>query len=259
MNKSHRGAALTAAVLVFSAQATFAQVTEDGMGKIVPVEMFVCNFVEGKGQADLDVVVKQWSDFMDDKKIRNYAAWQLTPYYYGGEQDFDMIWMGASSDGNAMGNATHEYVMNGGEIAAGFEEVIQCRAHVGLSSAMYQAPPDNSTPSSSVMTMSDCKMEKGTRYSDVRAAEVEWAAYRKDNGSKAGMWHWYPSFGGGDQDLDYKIVYAYPSFKELGSDWELIANGGGRVKSDDIFGDLDECDDARVYVARSIREAQLRK
>ena len=259
MKKPFWFAALGAAASCLAAQASVAQVTEAGMGKIVPVELYVCNLVEGKGQADVDAVVAQWNAYMDEHEIDDYAAWLLTPYYYGTGQDFDMIWMGASKDGTSMGNGAHLWITEGGEVAAAFDEVMQCGVHVGLASSMYQSPPDNATPSSSIMTMSDCKMDEGTRYSDVRSAEIKWAKYRKEHGSKAGMWHWSPSFGGGDQDYDYKIVYAYPDFRELGKDWDMIANGGGRDVSSSLFDGLDDCDDERVYVARSVRAAQLRK
>ena len=252
-------AALAAAASLFASHISVAQVTEDGMGKVIPVELFVCSYVEGKGRADLDPVVAQWTKFMDDRKFKDYAAWLLTPYYYGTGQEFDLIWMGASKDGKAMGNTTHLWVPEGGEVAAAFDEVMHCAVHVGMSSAMYKSPPQNRTPGSSILTMSDCTMNEGTRYSDVRSAEIKWAAYREENGSKSGTWHWFPTFGGGDQDFDYKIMTSHENFKELGADWEKAANGGGREMSESVFGDLDECDDERVYVARSIRAVQLRK
>ena len=55
-----------------------------------------------------------------------------------------------------------------------------------------------------------------------------------------------------------KVMTAYENFIDFGADWEQFANGGGRDASTDIFNDVDECDDARVYVARSLRSAQLR-
>ena len=259
MQKPNGLAALSAAACLFASQATLAQVSEESMGKVIPVELYTCSFHEGKGQNDLNAVIAQWNTFMDEHNVTDYAAWQLTPYYYGTGQDFDLIWMGASKDGNAMGNGTQLWITEGGEVAAAFNDVMHCDQHVGLASAMYQSPPDNATPGSSVMTMSDCTMNEGTRYSDVQSAEIKWAAFRKENGSQAGMWHWMPNFGGGDQDYDYKIVYAYPDFTELGSDWEMIANGGGRDVSNDLFGELDECDDERVYIATSVRASQLRK
>jgi hypothetical protein len=251
-------AALSAAMMAFTAPLGHAQVSEDGMGKILPVELYVCQFNEGKGPAELNAVVDQWNAFMDERKL-SYAAWLLTPYYYGMDQAFDVIWMGASPDGNAMGAGTHAYVTEGGEIAAAFAGVMDCPVHVGLASAMYKAPPRGSNTSEmSVIAMQDCEMNEGTRYSDVRSAELAWAEHLGEQKVNTAVWHWFPTFGGGDQDYDYKLVYAYENLKEMGTDWEMRANGGGRAKEREIFGDLDDCNDARVYVARSIRAAKLR-
>jgi hypothetical protein len=252
-------AALIAATGMLASPGTTAQVSKDGMGKMVPVELYVCEFVEGKGEADLEPVIAQWSEFMDGQKIRDYAAWLLYPYYHGIDQSFDFVWMGAYKDGKAMGRGGHAWVTEGGPVAAAFDEVVHCPVHVGLTSAMYQSPPGNETPGSAILTMSDCTMNEGTRYSDVRAAELKWAAYLQEKGSESGTYHWFPDFGGGDQDFDYKIVNAYEDMQALGESWEMLANGGGRQQSNEIFDDIDECDDARVYVARSIRSAQLRK
>ena len=256
--RSKQLALACAALSLMATSASMAQVSEDGMGKVLPVELFACSYVDGKDAGDLERVITRWSKYMDDNNTDTYSAWLLTPYFYGAEQDFDMVWMGAFTDGKAMGEGTHDWLTKGSEIAEAFAAVVDCGAHVGLSSAMYKAPPDNQTPESSILTMFDCKLNEGKRYSDVKAAELKWAKYQTEKGSKNGTWHWYPTFGGGDADYDYKVVTAYETFVELGEDWEMFANGGGRAASMDIFDDVDECDDARVYVARSLRSAQLR-
>jgi hypothetical protein len=53
-------------------------------------------------------------------------------------------------------------------------------------------------------------------------------------------------------------VFAYPDFEEVGSNVELFANEGGRDASREIFGNIDDCDDARVYLTRSIRSGKIR-
>ena len=79
-----------------------------------------------------------------------------------------------------------------------------------------------------------------------------------DSGSTAGTFHWFPVYGGGNAEYDYKVVNAYENYTELGADWERFFNGRGRELSSETFDDVDECDDARVYIATSIRAAQLR-
>ena len=250
-------AAMAGVLALFGLGTATAQVSEDGMGKVLPVELFACSFNDGQDAGDLESVIERWTDYMDERNIDNYAAWTLTPYYFSTEQDFDMIWMGAWTDGNAMGAGLDQWLAEGGDLRDDFQEVVDCSIHVGMSSAMYKAPPAG-TPASAIITMMDCKMNEGKRYSDVKTAEMAWAAHMSAAGSTAGSWHWFPVFGGGDQDFDYKVVTAFTNYTELGADWERIANGGGREASRDIFRNVDDCDDARVYIATSRRAAQLR-
>jgi len=244
--------------MLFSANAALAQVSESGMGKVLPVEIYVCSFNDGQDAGDLDKAVEGWTEYMDDQDTNNYSAWTLTPFMFGAEQDFDFLWMGAYTDGNAMGAGIQSWLTEGGEQREAFDKVATCNAHVMLGSAMYKAPSDQQTPASGVITMMDCKLNEGSRYSDIKGAELKWSKYLTENDSAAGYWHWFPTFGGGDADFDYKVVSAYRDFNELGADFEHNANGGGRDTSREIFGDIDECDDRRVYIANSRRNAQLR-
>lgn len=244
--------------LLLTAAPGLAQVSADGMGKVVPVELYACKFQEGKNDVDLAAVIEQWNKFADDSDMDDYAAWLLTPFFYTTEQDFDIIWLGAYRDGNAMGVGLQNWISNGQELGAAFAEVVDCGAHVAYSSAMYKAPSSGNVPESGFITMMDCKLNEGQRYTDIKAAELKWADHLATSGSKAAYYHWMPMFGGGDADFDYKVVFAYADFEEIGSDVEKFANGGGRDVSREVFGDIDECDDARVYVTRNIRSGKIR-
>lgn len=236
-----------------------AQVSNDSMGKVLPVELYACTYIDGQGRADLNKVIDRWSEYADDNDIDDYAAWILTPFFYGAEQDFDVIWLGAYKDGNAMGKSLDNWISQGGEMQAAFNTVVDCGAHLAFSSAMYKAPADNATPTTGFISIMDCKLNEGQRYEAIQAAEVKWAEHLTRSGSKAGYYHWTPMWGGGDAEFDYKVVTAQPSFADIGADFERFFNGDGRDMSLENFGDIDECDDARVYVVESIREAQIRE
>ena len=60
------------------------------------VEVYTCNYVEGKGPSDLDAVIANWNDWADAQGVNNYSAWTMTPFYSSPEQDFDVIWMGVT-------------------------------------------------------------------------------------------------------------------------------------------------------------------
>jgi len=244
--------------LLLTASPGFAQVSEDGMGKVLPVELYACNFKQGKDDGDLSKVIDRWNKFSDQNGMDNYAAWLLRPFFYTSAQEFDILWLGAYSDGNAMGTGLQNWISNGRELNAAFEEVIDCGAHVAFSSAMYKAPPGGGAPGAGVISIMDCELNEGYRYSDVKAAELKWMEHLGKSGSKAAYYHWMPMFGGGDADFDYKVVSAYASFEEVGSDIENFANEGGRDVSRDVFARIDDCDDARVYLVESIRSARIR-
>jgi hypothetical protein len=244
--------------LLLAAAPGFAQVNAGGMGKVLPVELYTCKYKDGQTAANLHSVIDGWNRFEDANKTDTYAAWLLTPFFFGTEQDFDVIWLGAYKDGNAMGKGLQNWLTKGGEQQAAFDKVIDCDAHSAYASAMYKAPAAGTTPASGFITIMDCKLNEGHKYPDIKAAELKWAEHLKKSGSKAGYYHWMPYFGGGDADFDYKVAFAYSSFEEIGADFEGFANGGGRELSTEIFGDIDECDDARVYMSTSVREAKIR-
>lgn len=258
MNRILTALAVVAGLASLATVTAVAQVSESGMGKVIPVELFACSYNNRQDADDLNAAITRWNRWMDERNIRTYAAWTLTPYHFGPEQEFDLLWMGAYTDGNAMGAGTDQWLAEGGDVNDGFEEVLTCNAHILLASAMYKSPPNNETPGSAVLTMMDCKLNEGHRYEDIQAAELKWAQHMASSGSTAGTFHWSPVYGGGGADYDYKVVNAYANYSELGADWERFANGGGREASAGIFADIDDCDDARVYMATSIRAAQLR-
>lgn len=258
MKKIIRAISVLAGLVPLAMGTAMAQVSEEGMGKVIPVELFACTYNDRQDSDDLESVNARWNRWMDERNDTTYAAWILTPYYFGPEQEFDLLWMGAYTDGNALGAGTDQWMAEGGDINEAFEEVLTCDAHIGLASAMYKSPPNNETPGTAIITMMDCKLNEGHRYEDIQAAELKWAEHMTSSGSVAGTFHWFPVYGGGGADYDYKVVNAYANFTDLGADWERFSNAGGREASTEIFDDIDDCDDARVYVATSIRGAQLR-
>ncbi len=145
---------------------------------------------------------------MDERGNDTYAAWTLTPSHYGPDQDFDVIGMGAYTDGNAMGAGVDQWFAEGGDINDAFEEVLDCNAHTGFASAMYKSPPNNETPASSIISMMNCKLQEGRRYADVKAAEMimgrVYDEHRLDSRNVALVpdfrWRWWWRFRLQDRD-----------------------------------------------------------
>ena len=244
------GLSLLAGSAVVSAQ--------DEQMLVIPVELFTCNYNDGKGSGDLDKVIDKWNAWADKSGIDDYAAWTLTPYYFGQEQEFDVIWLGAGKDAVALGEAQDAYLAESSGLHAAFNEVISCDAHSNFASINHKAPPKGETPKNSVLTFSDCSLKEGASFDALGAAMGEWTAHLANAGSTAGIWHWYPVYGGGGEEFDFKWLEGFKNFAELGKDYESMGNGRGYETSGRLFGDLLDCDSTRAYIAQSRRFVQLR-
>ncbi len=113
---------------------------------VAPVELYICNYNDGMGPADLDGAVADWNAWADETTLNDYTAWTLTKYYFGTVQDFDVIWLGVATDAKALGRGQDNQAANGAEVDAGFAKVVDCNEHTNFAAVQFKAPPDNDNP-----------------------------------------------------------------------------------------------------------------
>ena len=217
-----------------------------------PVEMFSCKYNEGKGPADLNVATKNWNAWADSRGIDDYSAWTLTPYYSGPEQDFDVLWLGSSKNAKTLGRVQDAWLATGTKEAAGFAEAISCDSHGAYAVLQMKEPPTRDNPSNIFISFSDCNTVDGTTFDDMYMPLIEWGKYKGENGSTAGMWIFFPSFGGGGEDFDFKLVTAHQNLEDMGADWDQFSESGWQ-KANELFAGKLQCDSSRGYMATSRR------
>jgi hypothetical protein len=242
--------AVTAIALLSVAGSVSAADDSNEESSIFPVEIYACNFNEGKGPGDLDGWVSKWNAWAD-KVLAPYSAWTLTPFYYGEEQTFDFLWLGTSTDAATMGRAYDEYLRNP-DLNAGFAEIAHCNGHSNFATMNIKEPPDDDAKSV-VLNFGDCKAAEGKSWDDVGPALQAWSEYRSAHGSQAGMWVLWPAYGGGEVDFDFKFVTSYRNYESLGEDYDQYGKEGYK-KADELFTGLLDCDVMRSYVAVERRD-----
>lgn len=231
-----------------------AQDDEDD-NNVVPVELYACNYNDGKGPADLDKAVAKWNAWADSRGVKDYTAWTLTPFYASPEQEFDVLWLGVTPSAKALGAAQDDWLANGAAIQAEFDKASPCNAHSNFAAVEFKAPPERENRSHIVISFSDCNIEDGRSFGDdVAPAISAWADYRTQNGSTSGIWVLFPVYGGGGEKFDFKYVTAYGNLAEQGADWDQYA-AAGRHKARELFRGMIDCDSARVYSATNRRRA----
>ncbi|MBT8101052.1 MAG: hypothetical protein KJO82_14955 [Gammaproteobacteria bacterium] len=132
----------TALILCLSTSIALADGHEIEEPNFVPVETFTCKFKDGADHDDLNDVIEEWNTYMDDEGVDNYFAATVQPHYVG-EFAFDIGWLGAWADGNAMGAGTDNWLSTGGELNAKFLSVLDCQSHTNFASVNLKPPKDD--------------------------------------------------------------------------------------------------------------------
>ena len=238
--------------IIVAAGLNTAVAQDDDSDRAVPVELYICNYNDGMGPADLDSVTAKWNAWADGQGLTDYTAWTLTPFYYGDNQEFDWIWLGVAPTAQAMGAAQDDWVTKGGEVAAQFARLSTCGSHTNMASLQFKAPGERENPSSTVVSFSDCNIKDGKSFDDVAPAVAAWAEFRSGQGSKAGHYILFPAYGGGGEEFDFKYVSSHANFEEQGIDYDNY----DPEKDSELFGDLLDCDSSRIYIAQNRRMAE---
>ena len=225
--------------------------SDDG---IIPVEIFACNFEDGKGPDDLMAVTAKWNEWMDEEEATDYFAALLYPNF-STNLEFDVGWIGGWKDGNAMGAGTDMWMSEGGELGAEFDEVLDCPSHTLFATVQMRDPGDNDDEDDNfVLAFSNCSINEGKTFDDVQAAQEAWNAHADEYGFVGGAWVMWPIWGeAADADYGFKFVGSAPSYTGLGNNFQMMAAGHWR-KNDEIWDGLLDCDHTRVYTGISVRE-----
>jgi hypothetical protein len=219
-----------------------------------PMEMYSCTYNDGKGPADLDAATEKFNAWADKQKIDDYSAWTLVPFYSSAEQEFDVLWFGASDKAKALGRVQDKWLATGSKEAEAFADAMTCDTHAAFAVLMMKQPPQSEDESNFIVTFSDCEIAEGMTFDDLYMPIKEWGEYKAENGSSAGHWVFFPSYGGGNEDYDFKWVSTADSFESLGANWDQFSESGWE-KANELFRGKLSCDSSRVYVATTRRSA----
>ena len=162
-------------------------------------------------------------------------------------------------------NGINDYGVDPGAVISAMSKISTCCGSVLLTkrrrwveSRTAGLPPAPKRPEGDwgdlVVSFSDCSTADGVTFGDMYMPIIEWGKYKGENGSKAGSWVFFPSYGGGKETYDFKWVAAYENLEDLGADWDQF-NESGWQKANELFEGKLSCDSARTYLATSRRQA----
>lgn len=216
-----------------------------------PLEIYGCNFNDGKGMADLARATERWNNWMDKENQTNYWAYTLAPVYHSAELSYDMLWVGGWQDGANMATSMNHWITRGGDMQDEFAKAVTCNAHINF--AVFDLKREDSPSSGGPVEFANCTVKENRSIGDVIHAGEEWVKYQSDHGVVAGHYLLFPAWGEtSDAEYDFKWVTSY-SYDALGKSYDNYGTGGGWRKADELFDSLMDCDSGRIYHSSQVR------
>ena len=220
---------------------------QDGPPQFRPVEMWVCSFLDGRDQDDMDDVYEEIVEAAGDIA---YSAFQLTPYITGNlARDADLIYLGAWEDGAVMGADMNSYL--GGD-DFGWDETVDCQGLMFASNQVQTLPAAGDEGGPFVVLISDCEIAHGHSGAQAVGAISRFNDYRVANGQEIGTIVWFPFLGGGDAEFDFKLVNPFPSAQHMGDYFKWSVDNAAYNVSNQMMEGIVDCDEARLYYGRTI-------
>lgn len=245
MKRLITAAVMAACTLLVGISSTFAQ---DGPPQFRPVEMWVCNFNNGKDQGDMD---KVYEDIVAEAGDSAYSAFQLNSYFRV-NQEFDFIYLGAWADGSTMGASLGGEMAGDSDAGEGWEETVTCPASLMYASTWINQPGTGDGSGDFVLSIADCNVAHGNSNAQALGALRRYSDYAKANGSDVGTVVWFPAFGGGATEFDFKVANVYSDAQHFGDSMQWFTENQAYIARSNMTEGIVSCDSPRVYGGRTI-------
>jgi hypothetical protein len=236
-------------VVLSGAGLSFAQDGSD-VPNLVPIEMSVCNYRDGKDSDDYDNATDMMKKWMEDNDGEPYASFLLSPFF-AGDQEFDFVSVGVWTSGASMGKDMANWGATAGDEIAAMDDAVDCRGSTMFTSLNVMQPSGDG-PDSFVLTVTDCNVADGRSTRDAVGALREYGEYRNATGSPGRMWVWFPTYGNGDEDYNFKLASSYASVEAFGNNFQWNRDNQAYLKRSELFNGLLDCNVARSYTGKTI-------
>ena len=139
--------------------------SHEGGPSFRPLEIYACNFLDGKDADDLDRVIAKWNTWMDENNSPEYSAFLLTPIFHSDQITFDIAWVGLNPDGATMGAGMEFWLTQGKEMREEFFKVLDCNVHTNFA-LLDIKPPAEQGDGAGPVSFSNCTAKEGREVSE---------------------------------------------------------------------------------------------
>lgn len=221
----------------------------------VPVEIWACNFVNGSDMGDLQAVNDDFNDWADENGITSLFSSMLTPIFHSPDDDFDVLYVDAWTDGASLGRGYGQ--MSGAgfrPVAESFDQVIDCPSHAYFGG--LQVVPWAEGRDGGPVQFQDCTVRENLSNA-VAIEAIRGFAGSGDGPGLGGFAVLFPFMGQArDADYSFKLVAVFNDHESMGTAFDYLFRGSGFQQAAGTMGDVMDCDTARMYNQVTVRESQ---
>ena len=214
------------------------------------VEVFGCDFAEGKDIDDLLEVAKKWNGWASKNNSQPYSGYVLQPYYYDGLDD-DTYWVGFSPSLAAQGIVQSEWMSKGGKLQQEFDSVAPCKSHLQLAWIRVFDETENPSPQG-VVDAAGCTMLPGGSQEKLASADAKMNAFNAQIGNSIRVYRWYPMQGANADAPDFYQMQWYDSLEAKGAIADSFINNGGVQLQTALYGEIMQCEVGPSFLYNSV-------
>jgi len=230
-------AALVAAVMFLCSIPTVD--AQDVPPQFRPLELWACNFRDRTDQEDMDRVYRMTETADADIP---YAAWQLNPMMVGSRiNDFEFIYIGAWADMATWGADLQRGMPTPPDYEEAWNETADCQGFMYASMGIQDV--EDAAAENFILTISDCSRPGGASLYQAIDAIDRFNDYRVENGVTILTRAWFPMYGDGTADFDFKLIHAYTGPQALGDANQWYADNQAYRAQGDLMEGVVNCDE----------------
>ncbi len=203
------------------------------------VEVYACDFAEGKDINDLMKVARKWDKWAKKNHSKPYAGHVLTPFFSAGS-DAGVYWVGFSNSFSDQGIVLGEWLEKGDDLQQEFDSVIPCTSHSQLAWVRIRDVAE-APLSTGVVDFAGCSLLPGATQEKIAAADVKMNEFLDRVGITARIYRWYPMQGNPPDGLDFYQASWYDSLAGKGSDNDLYVRNGGVQLEAKLYDSMVKC------------------
>ena len=221
------------------------------------VRVFACNYVEGKGIADLDEAADFFNAQIEkigsaDLSASRAFVWEPNVTV----TDRDVLWFANFENLNALGRAADAIgASDEGQAAlAKFNGVIDCDSVILLSETIYEGEGDPVSDNQALLESYVCELNDGKTLDDARAVVKDWAALMATLPTTGSLLAFMrtPLIANSPVDLSYLLVHdSMTQYAQRQT--EYMSSGGNDLT--DRFNEVHNCESG-LWNSRQVVPAQ---